>query len=163
MAPAAGPRPPRPSAGTAGTPAPPGCRLGVPPRSVPPRECGVPTGPDSAAGVPAPAASTLLVAGEVAVELAGPAGGAWAMGLEPGSAAGRRWPPPGWCRPLRSPRGGYRNPSGPERGRFLGRAGSASPCPPPAGCCRGFSCAAPEAAGCPEPSRRAGQGRARLG
>lgn len=164
VTPAAGPRPPRPSAGTAGAPAPPGCRLGVPPRPVPARECSVPTGPDSAAGVgspprqPPPSSSRA----EAVEELAGPAGGAWAMGLEPGSAAGRRWLPPGWCRPLRAPRGGYRNPSGPERRRFLGRTGSASPCPPPAGCCRGFSCAAPEAAGCPEPHRRAGQGWAGL-
>lgn len=151
----AAPAPPRPSAGIAGAAAPAGCRLGVPPCSVPARECSVPTGSVSAAGVaspprqPPPSSSR----GEAAVELVGPAGGALAMGLEPGSAAGRRRPPPGWCRPLRAPRGGYRNPSG--RG---GVSSAALAAPPPARCCRGFSCAAPEAAGRSEPHRRAGLG-----
>lgn len=48
------------------------------------------------------------------------------MGLEPGGCGERRWLSLGWGRPLRAPRGGYRNPSG-RRGRFLGWAGSALP------------------------------------
>lgn len=102
-----------------------------------------------------PAAATRLVAG-------GGGGGARrarrrCLGHGAGAGGcGGEVPPP--------PRSEGRPPK-PERprGRFPGRAGGASPRPPLAGCCRGCSCAAPEAAGRPEPHGRAASGWAGLG
>lgn len=82
--------------------------------------------------VPAPAAATLLVSGE-----AGGGGGArrprgrcLGRGARAGVCGGEAAAAAGLVPPLRAPRGGYRNPSGRPRGRFLGWAGSASPRPP---------------------------------